>query len=699
MKQLALAAALVAGGILTTALPLHAHGGMYRGPGDTVPPGGGGSGGGVGGPAGPTNPGGTNPGTPTPGNPGPGRGGAPGQSGSPVSGLGGDPSADLTQWSFWWEFNKEPYLQLKRAIHDGPPLTGSDSWFLGNGEKDQGRDSSRPTDQQIRQLVVPALRAALAKESDNDIVTGCMIALAKIGDAPNDSGASEFEPLLRGFLASKNQEISETAAIALGILAHEKSIGTLEGLVEDSDEARRWVGRTEVPYRTRAFAAYGLGLVGEKLGRESDRQRIVEILHGVLRSDLSQTRDLKAGCVIALGMVPLEAEASDASERDDGLALAPRTRSAQLDTLLAFLRDEHQNWLVRAHCPRALARLCNANLSSELQELYRERIANELLAALDPKAKQPFELVQSCALALGQLGTNDLASPLDRRILETLAGLPKEISDQQARHFSLIALAQIGARTAPDAKDAEGGIELASKALLAQLAGGKSGMPSWAGLACGVLGHGLAASNPESTKIPALQLALRSALAEQRSGERIGALAVAAGIQKDLEGHGLLLQILKSSKDEETQGYVALGLGLMGAREAVLEIHEVLAQSKYRPALLKQAAIALGLLGDKNAVDFLTAQLASAQGLATQAALSSALGFIGDTRSVDPLVAMLQNAALTPKARGFAAAALGMVADEAELPWNSAIGLDLNYRASTSTLTDQASGTGILDIL
>jgi HEAT repeat protein len=697
MKQLALATLLVAGGILSTTLPLHAHGGMYRGPGDTVPPGGGGSGvGGPGGPAGPTDPGGTNPGTPTPGNPGPGRGGAPGNSGSPVSGPGSE-AADLTQWSFWWEFNKEPYLQLKRAIHGGPATTGSDSWFLGNGEKDQGRDSRRPTDVQIRQIVVPALRAALAKESDNDIVTGCMIALAKIGDAPSESGASEFEPLLRGFLASKNQEISETAAIALGILAHEKSIGTLAGLIDDSDEARGWVGQPEVPYRTRAFAAYGLGLVGETIGRESDRLRIVEILHGVLRSDLSKTRDVKAACVIALGMVPLEAGTDAEGETADGLA--PRTRSAQLDHLLAFLRDESQPWLVRAHCPRSLTRLCNANLSSGEQELYRERIANELLALLAPRAKQPVELVQSSALALGQLGTNDLANPLDRRILEALAGLPKEVSDQQARHFSLIALAQIGARTAADAQDPEGGIEFASKSLLAQLAGGKSAMPSWAGLACGVLGHGLAASSPESSRIAALQTAVRSALAEERSGERIGALAVAAGIQKDLEASGHLLQLLRSSKDEETQGYVALGLGLMGASEAVVEIHDVLAQSKYRPALLKQAAIALGLLGDKNAVDFLTAQLASAQGLATQAALSTALGFIGDTRSVDPLVAMLQNGSLTPKARGFAAAALGMVADEAELPWNSAVGLDLNYRASTSTLTDQANGTGILDIL
>ena len=71
----------------------------------------------------------------------------------------------------------------------------------------------------------------------------------------------------------------------------------------------------------------------------------------------------------------------------------------------------------------------------------------------------------------------------------------------------------------------------------------------------------------------------------------------------------------------------------------------------------------------------------------------------GDHRSIDPLVTMLQNDGLTERARGFAAVALGIVADKEDLPWNSKIGVDLNYRASTSTLTDQSSGTGILDIL
>ena len=68
-------------------------------------------------------------------------------------------------------------------------------------------------------------------------------------------------------------------------------------------------------------------------------------------------------------------------------------------------------------------------------------------------------------------------------------------------------------------------------------------------------------------------------------------------------------------------------------------------------------------------------------------------------RSVDPLIEMLQNQSVTASARGFAAVALGIVADKEELPWNAKISVNINYRANTPTLTDPAEGTGILDIL
>jgi HEAT repeat protein len=106
-------------------------------------------------------------------------------------------------------------------------------------------------------------------------------------------------------------------------------------------------------------------------------------------------------------------------------------------------------------------------------------------------------------------------------------------------------------------------------------------------------------------------------------------------------------------------------------------------ESRYKPDQLKSAAIGLGLLGDKDLVPDLISMLGEAKTTSSQAAIASALGFIGDSRSIDPLVSMLKKPDVSATARGFAAVALGIVADKESLPWNAKISTDINYRANT----------------
>jgi len=699
MNKLVLASALLAGGTLGLQNVSYAHGGQYRGPGDTVPPGGGGGGGGgagpAAGPAGPSTPG---PGGPTaPGPAAPGPGGAPGA--APVTAGGGGASGpDLTVWSFWWEFNKEPYLNLKAHVHEAGKQTGSDGFFLGQGEKSNARDSLRPTPEQIRNNVVPALLSALENETNNDIVTGCLIAIAKIGDEESESGESEFEGHIAKWLSDSNQEISETAAVSLGILANPKSIDTLRSLVFDTSAGRKLVGQGQVPYRTRAFAAYGLGLIGAGTSSEEDRHNIVEILHQAIVSDDSRTRDIRVSCIIAMGLVPLETWTSEAPEglKKDEVAPPQGSRTAQLDYLLDFFEDKRQNYLVRAHCPTSMARLIQG-LPAELHGEYKAKVADALLQRLSKSSKEQREVQQSSVLALGLIGSNDGKDRLDKEIRKTLSEVPKNISDQQARYFSMIAMAKIGFSPGNEASDV--GIKEASSYLTGQLAKGKKLARPWAGLSCGVLGRGLAEGSTGDGRIEELQAAVRDVLAGEKDNSKIGAYAISSGIMEDVEATETLLVKFNRLRDDEARGYIAIALGLMNARAAIVDIQKVVKESKYRPDLLKQAAISLGLLGDKALVPGLIDMLSEAKSLATQAAVSTALGFIGDQRSIDPLVRMLGDEDVTPTARGFAAVALGIVADKELLPWNSKIALDLNYRSSTETLTNQSSGTGILDIL
>jgi HEAT repeat protein len=327
------------------------------------------------------------------------------------------------------------------------------------------------------------------------------------------------------------------------------------------------------------------------------------------------------------------------------------------------------------------------------------RVAQRLLAALAPFSRESDWVLQASVLALGQIGDADL-DPLDESIRSTLAAVRERFEDQQARRFALIALAQASGRRGKPGPEGYAALEARKSPreyLLDRLGRAPQAERCWAALALGVLEHAVAqGGGPASSEARAT---VRAALRDSRASDEAGALAVALGLMRDVGATELLLERLETTSDPEARGYVALALGLVGETSAVEPIQEVLARSRYAPELLRQAAIALGLLGDRKAVPALVDMLAKAQGLSSQAALASALGTIGDARSVEPLLELFRDPQKTARARGFAAAALGLVGDKELLPWRSALSVDLDYRANTETLSSPGLGTGILDIL
>jgi len=698
MKKLLLLGAVLAAGAIGLQDVSVGHGGTYRGPGDTVPPGGGGGGGGGGpttpGPSGPTAPGPSGPSTPGPAAPG-----APAGGGGPVAPVtqGGSSGPNLTLWQFWWGFNKDPYLNLKSHIHSTGTLTGSDDSFLGHGQQTQSKDSLAPSQETIRNKIVPALKEALASETNNDIVTGAMIALAKIGDEPSEAGESEFQALIEPFLKDSNQEIAETAAVAMGLLGNPAAIEKLIWLLEDEGDGRRLVGSEGgVNYRTRAFAAHGLGQIGYFTQDSVTRQTIVDALWEVCESPRMSTRDIKVAAVISMGLVPLDIEipavAVEGEEEEEAVG-APTNRGEQIQYLLDFFvdeKDKNKHHLVRAHAPRAIVKLLEGIDDKELKE--------KVVDAFKPFVSKrghigEREVRQSASLAFGMLGDCD-DQDADKIIREALIDASAN-ADQQVKNFSVIALGSVGGRPGTG-DDPLAGQEDIRKYLLTTLARGKTQVKPWAGLALGVMERGMLEANLEQNT--SVLEALRAALKDTRTKREVGAYALALGIAGNNEAEIILLEKMDRMADDEVRGYIAVGLGLMSSISAIEPIQEVVAESKYRGDLLKQAAIALGLLGDKNVVSSLTQMLAEAKTLSTQAAIASALGFIGDSRSVDPLVEMLQDKELTGAARGFAAVALGIVADKETLPWNAKFSVNINYRANTTTLTGD-NGTGLLDIL
>ncbi|MBL8739056.1 MAG: hypothetical protein JNL12_21705, partial [Planctomycetes bacterium] len=196
MKNLLLSALCGLG--LAALLPetAHAHGGQYRGPGDTVPPAPGGGGGGrtggpagpsTGGPAGPSTGGPAGPSTGGPGGPSTGgpaaTGGAPPAAGTTGGPRGGALQDDLTTWNYWWEFNKDPYIRLRDAVvANSGVTTGDDGDFpVGSTLRPNDNSSLRPSAEMIQGEILPALKKAIDSTEQRDINSSCMVAMAKIG--------------------------------------------------------------------------------------------------------------------------------------------------------------------------------------------------------------------------------------------------------------------------------------------------------------------------------------------------------------------------------------------------------------------------------------------------------------------------------------------------------------------------------------
>jgi HEAT repeat protein len=117
-----------------------------------------------------------------------------------------------------------------------------------------------------------------------------------------------------------------------------------------------------------------------------------------------------------------------------------------------------------------------------------------------------------------------------------------------------------------------------------------------------------------------------------------------------------------------------------------------------RTFVMMQSVRALGLLGDHTLTEQLNAELAApGVTLIRLSAIASALAQIGDRRSLPALRKLMADKNVAPLTQAFAAVALGGVCGKDPLPWNSVYATQVNYRASTETLTDGMAG--ILDLL
>ncbi|HHI81299.1 MAG TPA: hypothetical protein ENK02_15145 [Planctomycetes bacterium] len=667
-----LASLTLAVGLFAIPVQVFAHGGQYRGPGDTVPPGAGSGGGGkTGGPGGPTTPGPGGPTTPGPGGPSTGGPNTPpppaptggGQAKAARTGGGGAPVGDdLSQWQFWWEFNKDRFLQLKKALRRGGVTSGTDDFSLGRAPQNEATDTLSPTESD-RKFVTEALKKTLVDpDSNRDIVSSCMIALAKIGLDP-----SILEKMKKN-LSSKDQEISETATIAMGIANLEEAVDDLLSLANDEQAGRELLKRARTPFRTRSFACYGLGLIAYATKDNALKNKVFEAMKALIEDESLNNRDIKVAAFQAIRLL------RPALDTEAGKKL---TQSA-VEFLTGYIALKKVNKQVQSHAYTALADLVGRGDRFDTQGKLREMVTE---AVKNRKTKHWIQ--QSAVLALGQMGT-----PEDKELCKTLQEYMMKGKDQQAKNFCAISLGQIGGTANRDF--------LIDKLRQRRT---RTLLKPWIALGIAIEDYRNRKNDPNYQSSSAAKQAVYKAFKKENTRLTASAYAIALGLMHEKDAaEDLIERMQKYRNTQQACGYMALALGLLGA-DAKDEINAIVDRSSHFDVLLTQASIALGLLGDKEiGSKLITKMKDQSNGLAVQSALAQALGFIGDKRSVRPLVEIMQD----PKSykdipRAFAAVALGLICDKEEFPWNSKISMNINYRANTETLT--GSATGVLDIL
>ncbi len=597
-----------------------------------------------------------------------------------------DPGA----WQLWWSFNKDPYLRYGR-INTGQSNTLGGDFYLGKGERVRtiGGRASLAT---IQGKVVPGILAAMKDGGSNEFMRGALLALAKIGA---EKSTRHIDFTLNWFLDGDNgnQLMNFTAPVALGILANKDSYEALAGLARDDEMGRKIYGR-KVNDPMRAFATYGLGLIGTHTTDTNMRRRIVRDLIACLEDEGSDNSDLKVAAMTAMGLVPLEVV------EDDMVCFCGTCKVADPDTSLGsqvtyllryFTSDGEYDATVRAHTATTLGRLIEAQpegMSARLKEV----VTQFLVDSLGKYAHQPDDVRRSAVLALGLIGDAD-RDKADVWIRNALTRSVRR-GDPIEKRFALISLARSGARKGTG-EDPFSGTASTRKELLTALSKGKKEIRPWAALATGILGYHLRDEGGQMD--PGVDNALRIALGRTKKPDEVGALALAVGLRGDREAAENLISQLEKAKTEDARSYASLGLGLTGDASAVEPLQDALGGASEEPLLASRSGLALGLLGDTEVVQALLDTLEDTEDESTRKSIVQALGYIGDERSIDALVAIMSDAHEDKEVRTQAVVALGYAADRAALNWRSKIASGVNYLAQSDMLTS-SDGSGILDI-
>lgn len=544
-----------------------------------------------------------------------------------LSGTDGGPAS----WAAWWELHKLEYLRGRRG--------------RGANEATTPREEAMQDNEVVETLLTARRHGPAA------LASATALAAARVG------GPLTATPL-RDQLAAADASTREIAALALGVAGEGSAVERLAALVRDDPDGRRLTRRPKVADRVRAFAGYGLGLLGSGARADVDQSEVVAALGDVLKQHPDVDRDVATAAAVGLGMLHLDPAHQRAK------LLRWRATAALLDVVERGTRRGDP--AVPAQALVALARLLENESGAERQVL-RVRCC-DLLRARDLRSPM---LARSAAMALGYVaGDEDRDGDETHGCLTALMQAARAHTDVDVRSLAMLALGRAGGEQARDM-------------LLRSLArGNRSTVKPWAALALGVDAH----TRPDHAA-SASRVLLRE-LARTRSPHVRGALAIALGLCRHASAAPALRKLMTDVRnDDSVAPHAALALGMVGTADDATPLRALLAETAQRPRLLEACALALRELGDPAATGQLLTLLAKAKSnAAVLGNVTRALDLIGGREAVTPLLAVLRDDDRASLPRAFAAMALGGICARRTAPWWVELATGINHRAPVETL-------------
>lgn len=603
---------------------------------------------------------------------------------APVSPTSRPADIDQNSWRLWWHYNRWAFIEASF----GPARTGLSSFYTGRGSVNDSSNLLEVTQELRDEIVRPALLQALGKGGRQELSIFALHALAKLRDESEAEldDIKAFDGVAKRLIQSGNQEVAEKALLAFGIRGSDRYFPLLRDVLHDTREGRQWVGRQRVGLRMRTFAAYSLGLLGERTKSNEIKVGIYEALNARL---WNERVEIQAACLTALGLTAMPASI-DTNDQDQLALLSGRTRQHQVLNLISFFEDGDQSFVSRSQAPAAIARLLEDASAS-----LRGRAAFSFLRASAQYSKEQMEVQNASVIALGQLGHAG-SDAIDKQIRDHLEQVAfRSNSNRSTRFFGIVALAEASARPGKG-KDPFEGLEEVRKLLLQRVGRARGATKAWTCLALGLLERN--ALSRGSVPSPDVGRALRGLLKKTRSSETAGAIAIALGLIRDAESEELLKERMLETGEEYMRAYAALALGMLGNTSSIPALRSILSESKARPAVIENTAIALSLLKDQTIGPELLQMLKKSSRPTVQSSIASALGWIRDPRPVSELCRLLNDPRKNETGRAWTAVAIGRICDEDLWPWGGRISRNLQYDVELPTLFQPKLQNGLLDL-